>query len=776
MRPFNSRDYELLNKAKVVSPLGVLKEGAEEGNETNYETALSNIAHAYVNDISPDLIPYALGFQLVEKSEDNNKALGIFGFKKDDLLLYIPVFFINGEIKGIDLMYVYNLKKFVPNMQEMVRKLLSMSNKIGQSISPIDLSGKAVYPNLFQLKPTALKWASDLPRWLRPFAGFLYENKNFPKVFHKSEVLNLLEKSASARYRLASFLDEYPKWISSFHDVYGDDLIRIFKQAKKASSLIYDPKAVPNPRQPVFPTFDTSNVRADVEIFRRIHPDAKHKLTEEELNKLREQGYFVKDRRKYTAIIRSKTNDIYHSSSISKPGFYNLLLVDGRVLRAYVVPLLKDVNKEYIPKNNSKIVRYKDMARELLVVPLYITEIDRKNVLKKFDGKYAFSVSSRQVVKTTDPKDADDSDFSVFKNITELLKEDDKTLDKYSNIYIFTEKEAIGPLQINLQHEKRYGGKIAFVCYNGFGSRPVSVVFSPHTTKIRKIYEHDSNNVDIYEVPYDAKIAAKMNDNADGNKDSDLVHLLATTDTLPNLALKFADRHISVIKLGADEYSINNVVRGRFDLFTDLILKFNLSENDAKRVILETDRHGERSYLCKEAFFTGMENKMIPATNVPPMDVNMGMVGQFGPNQMSVPASALAQSDNVQIGPLNPNDPIRPASDLDRELQQAIASGQKEVFDTTVFSDLLNSVDDFEIINRYLPKIYSGMDVLGRLLFNMYLHHEIFVNRYGKDNVKEIENLLRTTFKNVGKTILSLEKKSPNYNGLDIFTMLTASE
>jgi hypothetical protein len=89
------------------------------------EQALAQIAERQIAARAPALRPYWLGFQLLKKTDDNTRACGIFAFKVDKELLYIPVFCINGEIQGHELMYMVSQDRFVPSDEKQVNYLLS---------------------------------------------------------------------------------------------------------------------------------------------------------------------------------------------------------------------------------------------------------------------------------------------------------------------------------------------------------------------------------------------------------------------------------------------------------------------------------------------------------------------------------------------------------------------------------------------------------------------------------------------------------------------------
>ena len=82
-----------------------------------FERTFADLAYAALKSRAPMLMNYLQGWQLVDSSDDETKAVGIFGFKIGDQWVYKPVFFMNGEIKGNELLYLRGQDIFVP-MQE----------------------------------------------------------------------------------------------------------------------------------------------------------------------------------------------------------------------------------------------------------------------------------------------------------------------------------------------------------------------------------------------------------------------------------------------------------------------------------------------------------------------------------------------------------------------------------------------------------------------------------------------------------------------------------
>lgn len=134
------------------------------GQDTPFEQAFSNLAHAYIKDKAPKLLDYEVGFQLLEKNQDNNKAVGVFGFKVGSQWLYAPVFFLNGDLKGHELLYIKNQDQFVPLKENWLNYILGRKpTALGESMNR-NLSLVGVQPpNLYQLSRSPHKFAAELP-------------------------------------------------------------------------------------------------------------------------------------------------------------------------------------------------------------------------------------------------------------------------------------------------------------------------------------------------------------------------------------------------------------------------------------------------------------------------------------------------------------------------------------------------------------------------------------------------------------------------------------
>jgi hypothetical protein len=160
-------DVTVLSATKDGSPARAVlrKQGSLGGEqEAGFEQAFSSLAYAYLKDKAPRLIDHIVGFQLVDRNEDNTKAVGVFGFQLGDQWLYAPVFFLNGDLKGHELLYVKKQDMFVPMKENWVNYLMSKKPHIlgeGSPQTSHQLGGLS--PNIEQLSwpPEQSKFSED---------------------------------------------------------------------------------------------------------------------------------------------------------------------------------------------------------------------------------------------------------------------------------------------------------------------------------------------------------------------------------------------------------------------------------------------------------------------------------------------------------------------------------------------------------------------------------------------------------------------------------------
>lgn len=198
--------------------------------EESFEQAFASLAFSYIKDKAPRLLESMAGFQLVDRNEDNTKAIGLFGFRLGKQWVYAPVFFLNGDLKGHELLYLKGQDLFVPLKENWVNYLLAkkphlLGEQTSESVRSMgvlqpDIRGLSI-PPFYSKYSSAEKvavpqgwpdWAVDFlpalgsltthsPNGLEKFAG-LDDRLSLPKLCSESLCIARMTKQA---------LDLYPE-------------------------------------------------------------------------------------------------------------------------------------------------------------------------------------------------------------------------------------------------------------------------------------------------------------------------------------------------------------------------------------------------------------------------------------------------------------------------------------------------------------------------------------------------------------------------------------
>ncbi len=78
-------------------------------------------------------------------------------------------------------------------------------------------------------------------------------------------------------------------------------------------------------------------------------------------------------------------------------------------------------------------------------------------------------------------------------------------------------------------------------------------------------------------------------------------------------------------------------------------------------------------------------------------------------------------------------------------------------------------MDDVDTaIDKNLPDIVTAVDKIGRSLFLLYFHMDDFKERYGQEDLADLEDTLKTSLKTNGKLVLFLKKRSISQDADDM--------
>ena len=92
---------------------------------TPLEQKFGILANSTLTDKMPGLDEDSLGFQIVQTEDDDSRAFGVQVYNIGKHLVLVPMFFLDGKIKGGEVMFVKDLNKFLPLTEVEVNNLES---------------------------------------------------------------------------------------------------------------------------------------------------------------------------------------------------------------------------------------------------------------------------------------------------------------------------------------------------------------------------------------------------------------------------------------------------------------------------------------------------------------------------------------------------------------------------------------------------------------------------------------------------------------------------
>lgn len=343
------------------------------GGETEFEQAFSSLAYAYLKDKAPRLLDFLVGFQLVDRNEDNTKAMGVFGFSVGDQWLYAPVFFLNGDLKGHELLYLKNKDAFVPMKENWVNYLISRKpHVLGEPSAKNSFELGGLQPDIYSLglSPTVGFGKRAFDAWSKPFlpvyaatkvasAKSLYKSAStdakldIPTIAANPYQAALAEvadgfdlnkiASQSFDFVKAAFdvSQNFPGVYEGFKKFYGADCFSRWGSQLKEAAQQQENSILPNLKVPQAPSFaslkslipdtdsrpehPTKTGALRMYVYEHVTVKGTPELTDEEREKLLRDTVLIKDHRKGEEV--STAYDTQMTMQLMNPDETNLYRV-----------------------------------------------------------------------------------------------------------------------------------------------------------------------------------------------------------------------------------------------------------------------------------------------------------------------------------------------------------------------------------------------------------------------------------------------------------------
>jgi len=742
-----------------------IKRAAIAAENVPFEMALSNLAHSFLRERAPQLIPYELGFQLLEKNEDNDKAVGVFGFKIGPQMMYAPVFFINGELKGHELLWLKESDTFVPMEEGWInyvlnRKPVVLGDITGDSLNTLG----ATRPAMQDFRDSPGKYASAQPEWLQAgLPGLVYAKGRYVPV--KPTIPELVKSSAWAAHRILQMIDARPKLAEKFAQCYGTEMLKTAiatartiasaqpielrrqKQAKVIRGSIWQDE------KPYHPNDDLQ-----IYIYDGERPA---ELTDKQAAELKRDGVYIRDMREEKntsqvlnvqpplAMQNPDATGIYEV--LTKPDSFDRCLFiatpqgdRGRKPGCVLVRIGDKDNKAYTQTHPANVFAVDKLADAEYAD--YWEGLPEANSLEQ--GSVYVLLTPRGEgtcpfeVKETMPAEGEEKCYRIWwkggygDNRPDYLP----PIANRESFYDYESDSCCNLISLNRIKGPKFINRL-------------KTLFVPPGTKMVRLRKPKKNDEYPPPRPIDEE-----------NSDPPALRPGAHIDL--QLGIYKVSAELKVINTGSEAWLNGTRLPSRAALIS-LIRDYGLREKQARHILAESQLHKGATYRIKYAQPYGQENvpyalqqggsyaPTIPGQDQTAQDTIFGSSIPLQPyleEEVPIPGLQTTNRRPDYAAPLEP--------EMMNQIMQAAQSGQQEILDTSVLSNLLEGTRDDTLIDQYLPNLVKGLDSIGRLLFNFYWHHDNYEDRFDAGELPELEDALRNSFENLGKLTLKLKQKA----------------
>ena len=738
------------------------------GDDAAFEQAFSNLAHAYLRDAAPKLLEHEIGFQLLDRNRENTKAVGVFAFKLGSQWLYAPVFFLNGDLKGHELLYIKNQDMFVPLKENWVNYLVNRKPSIlGSGIDKNLTQFGQRQPDFTQLSRSPAKFGSAQPTLKEMMTAVMptlakTATMNTALAFQElGQSLNLATFLKEARLTTIDMLVKScqyaPHLAEAIDEFHGLDIIKEAVAAAKAREAQATKQAGVLDSAPEKPKAQSSLKIVTYETTLQTGLPAGY--SEEDQEKLLNDGVLIKDERGDDQV--SVPYSIQTEKKLFNPtesGLYELVVKPGDIERCYVA---------VHPMGASKRADFVTVVRVDGTPDWLNTRADQVFAVSKVEGDEFDTWYDALPEANTVSKSG---------RYMALNKRGDGTVPFRVLREYGTSDYGTTAYEVHLEDHNKYParGSISGCChtdplnYDKYrdgvrlhlnGKQGSSLrssmgdIFVPEGYKLLKVSKGEDDVEDANDQ------------GACGCGESDPPALMPGNLADAQLMLLQKTSSLEVYHNGT-EVTLNQINMTPRDALVFLVEREGLREKAAREIL--TRARARRKFSCQikragDPYGGPMMINNAPTAPADPGPVMGGetIMGTSIPTQLGidvgvpVPGMSASQTDRSVYNP-NTNLDTKAINNV----MNAAQSGQREVFDTAMIGTMLRAVRDDGLVDRYMGELTKGLDKLGRIMFMFYWHGDRFADRYGKSDMPELEDSLRNAFEMLGDVILFLKQKT----------------
>lgn len=676
---------------------------------TPLEQKFGILANATLTDKMPGLEEDSLGFQIVQTEEDDSRAFGVQVYNIGKHLVLVPMFFLDGKVKGGEVMYVKDLNKFLPLTEVEVNNLESGKTfSMGEPSDEVDKN-----------KGTAYRTSTMELNWLNS------KRAGEVGLFDADDIYNMLE--AAGRIDFPKLKD-----VSMFGPKAAADLAEgIVSIPRLANALlaVHTPAEIKEALDPGLKAGETIQKIAGMKGNGRLSfvedPFSKEAadLSDEQKQLLMRNGIVALDSRKEASVALKERKAVHRYGTPSSNGKYDVVMRDGSTVKADIVfcgsssqdccDLCCDGGENPRPIGVGSTFRYASrIGKVMLFTDKFISTepatdvcVDLQNVEDTSIGdKVTASALTSRVVKKGERSWGENKSYPRNR----VLIYDNKHDVSYDGYIEADNKEVVlnpygsgAPMRIVLT------GKPGTMFTKG------GILYIPDSAKIIALEDYESRN-SIGCRPADIASEALVNGGLETVKVASDGRSWRIDDSNGGTELSGYAASLKYLMkdIGLREKQANDIL-------------------DAAKGQARNGQLGEPvSFWCKCAFADPADDPWFGVGDDHFLTLEAGRLG--GP------------LDSAAVG----------------KIEKASRTGVKEIIDTQIMGELAKSAYSVDKVQDYLPALMKALDRICRSLVLFYWHNEDFEERYGKQNMPQLEDALKDNIRSLGDLVNYLRDKS----------------
>jgi hypothetical protein len=749
----------------ATAPASFVKDAdIESPDEVQLENDFSNMAFSFLQDRAPKMIPYLLGFEVVDREEDGSKAIGIFGFKVGDDYYYVPAFFTNGQVRGIDLLFSKRTNSFVPLREAWIdyilnRQAISLgdtqtnANQLRQDFENPDFDFVAQPPIHKRGTDESVKVAVDGFEAWNTMQHIMVESMEKDGEFQEAFAC------AVARMKGAELPIEKKAATAFEHDGIrmSEALLKVIEGNPKFASalLTFYPSVMDCAK--ALPPVKAPAVKQAAQL--EVVSESRSGMSDRERRRLVRDGFTVLDRRGPGQ--RSEVFDTDYIKTYANPdrsGTFNVLLRNGSIVKAWVLEAIQGLNG---------------------IVVVHPT----RNVY--------FTAEPGAVLVEGDPDESAKTPYSAAGALNRvkpgkryiLVNDQGKASGPFKVKHVISENRRRTQVEVRwddyVEHKQRHGYRTneqsSLCCYPSQGDTPQYLQLAEHNGMLAQTGKHvvvpaNWKALELGEkyLDYESSTSEQRDENRaawDAFTPGDMTDLREVLEKtgIAEVMVENQDR-------GSDFHiHVNGFAEGPFSYKTATVRlthKYGIGADVVEDMLKQALVSYKARHLVKFAQGVG---GMVPMPPVQPMGyddysglpIETPQVEELQGQSVGMPEVdySLQGQRGLNIGGQSQQEMQADPNAMNTAMQAAQA-GQKKVFDHAAIGGLSRMYDPSAVIDAYIPEMSKALDRVGRILFIFYWKNEEFAERYGNEDMGEMEDLIRGVFKSFGDLVLKLKQQS----------------